>query len=193
MDLLATWGRMWGLSWLLQVYMQCGGALEALKPQSAMMALFALGSLSGCTAPIIVTLRGAARGSSLETVPQHFSNPSTHFQIFPPIRSKSIPKLLQILPRPSQMLPKSSQILGKIDPKSIQKPSWNPFWINVLQKLDFERPRNGQEAPKSDQKTPQSVPTPSQMDPKTVPNPFLEHFFLSYFPIQKLHGFLMDF
>ena len=127
--------------------------------------------------PRIETLRGAARGSYLETVPQHFSNPSTHFQIFPPIRLKFILKLAQILPRPSQILPKSSQILRKIDPKLIQKPSWSPFWINALQKLDFERPRNGQEAPKRDQKTPQSVPTLSQMDRKTVPNPFLEHFF----------------
>ena len=67
--------------------------------------------------PRIVTLRGAARGSYLETLPQHFSNPSTHFQILPPIRSKSIPKLVQILPRPSQILPKASQSLRKIDPK----------------------------------------------------------------------------
>ena len=127
--------------------------------------------------PRIVTLRGAARGSYLETLPQLFSNSSTLLQILPPIRPKSIPKLVQILPRPSQIIPKSSQILRKIDPKSIQKPSWSPFWANALQKLDFERPRNGQEAPKSDQKTPQSAPTPSQMEPKTVPNPFLEHFF----------------
>ena len=143
--------------------------------------------------PRIVTLRGAARGSYLEILPQLFTNSPPLLQILFPICPKSSQKWIQILPRSSQILPKSSQILRKIDPKSIQKPSWSPFWINALQKLDFERPRNGQEAPKSDQKTPQSAPTPSQMEPKTVPNPFLEHFFGSYFPIRNLHGFLMDF
>ena len=138
----------------------------------------------GGSPPRIVTLRGAARGSYLETLPQLFSNSSTLLQILPPSRPKSKPKLVQILPRPSQILPKSSQILRKIDPKSIQKPSWSPFWINALQKLDFERPRNGQEAPKSNQKTPQSAPTPSQMEPKTVPNLFLEHFFGLIFPYE---------
>merc|ERR1711985_133727 len=106
----------------------------------------------------IVTLRGAARGSWLETLPQLFFKFVTLLQILPPIRQKSIPKWDQILPRPSQILPKASQILRKINPKSIQKPSWSPFWINALQELDFERPRNGQEAPKSDQNTPQSAP-----------------------------------
>ena len=140
-----------------------------------------------------MTLREAARGSYLETAPQLFFKVDIAPPDSTPIRPKSIPKLVQTLPRPSQIVPKSSQILRKIDPKSIQKPSWRPFWTNALQQLDFERPRNGQEAPKSDQKTPQSAPTPSQMEPKTVPNPFLEHFFGSYFPIRNLHGFLMDF
>ena len=140
-----------------------------------------------------MTLREAARGSYLETVPQLFFKVVIAPPDSTPIRPKSIPKLVQILPRPSQIVPKSFQILRKIDPKSIQKPSWSHFWANALQKLDFERPRNGEEAPKSDQKTPQSAPTPSQMEPKPVPNAFLEHFFGSYFPIRNLYGFLMDF
>ena len=127
--------------------------------------------------PRIVTLRGAARASYLETLPLLFSNPSSLLQILPPINPKSMPQLVQILSRLSPIPPKSSQILRKIDPKSIQKPSWSPFWINALQKLEFKRPRNGQEASESDQRRPQSAPTPSQMEPKTVPNPYLEHFF----------------
>ena len=67
--------------------------------------------------PRIETLRGAAQGSYLETLPQLFSKSSTFPQILPPIRPKSIPKLAQILPRSTQILPKSSQILRKIDPK----------------------------------------------------------------------------
>ena len=132
----------------------------------------------------IETLRGAARGSYLETLPQLFSNSSLLPQILPPIRPKSIPKLVQILPRPSQIPPKSSQILRKIEPKSIQKPSWSPFWTNALQKLDCERPQNGQEAPKSDQKTPQSAPTPSQMEPKTAQIHFPSIFFDLIFPYE---------
>ena len=142
---------------------------------------------------VIVTLREAARGSYLETLPQLFSNPSTLLQILPPMRPKSIPKLVQILPRPSQIPPKSSEILSKSDPKSIQKPSWDPFWTNALQKLDFERPQNGQEAAKSDQKTPQSVPTPSQMETKIIPNPlFLSVFFSLHFLTPILHRFVFD-
>ena len=114
----------------------------------------------------IETLRGAARGSYLETLPQLFSNSTLLLQILLPIRPKSIPKLVQILPRPSQIPPKSSQILRKIDPKSIQKPSWSPFWINALQKLDFERQKNSQEAPKSAQETPQTIQTPPKRRPR---------------------------
>ena len=94
----------------------------------------------GESPPRIVTVRGAARGSYLESLPQLFFKFVTLLQILPPIRQKSIPKLVQILPRPSQIFPKASQILRKIDPKSIQKPFWSQFWINALQKLDFERP-----------------------------------------------------
>ena len=140
-----------------------------------------------------MTLREAARGSYLETVPQLFFKFVIAPPDFPPNSSKIHPKFGANPPKtflnPPGIPPNPSQNRPKID----QKPSWSPFWINALQKLDFERPRNGQEAPKSDQKTPQSAPTPSQMEPKTVPNPFLEHFFGSYFPIRNLHGFLMDF
>ena len=64
------------------------------------------------------------------------------------------------------MLQKSSPILSQIDPKSIQKPSWSLSWANAWKKLDFERPKNNQEASKSAKMRPKTVPE----RPKSLPN-----------------------
>ncbi len=57
-----------------------------------------------------------------------------------------VPNPFKCLPKPSQVLqsfPKSSQIPNpsKIEPKSIQKPSWRPSWTHAVKKIDFERPK----------------------------------------------------
>ena len=90
-------------------------------------------------------------------------------------------------PKSFQILPKSYQIPPKIDPKSIQKPSWSPSWANARKKLDFERPKNGQEAAKSAQKRPKAVPNSSQMEPKTLPKPIFGRFLEVAFLVQNLH------
>ena len=87
------------------------------------------------------------------------------------ILAQKLPNAPKSFVNPSQTLPKPSQNRAKIEPKSIQKASWSLSWINALKKLAFERPKNGQEGPKSAQETPQTLPDPSQMEPKTFPNP----------------------
>ena len=52
-DGLATYGRIWGLYWFLEVYIVCGGVLEALTPSAIIMFVFAVGALSGYTIPIL--------------------------------------------------------------------------------------------------------------------------------------------
>ena len=126
----------------------------------------------------IVTQSGSARGSKWRLCPSPFQ-----ILLNPP---KSLPK-------PSQNLPKSSQNRSKIDTKSIQKASWRPSWTNVKKKLDFERPQDGQEAPKSAQETPQIAPDPSKMEPKTLPKPIFMRFFTFYFPTPNVHRFFRDF
>ena len=127
----------------------------------------------------IVTLRGSARGSYLEILSQLFPilvYSSDSSPIFPKIHPKIGPNPLKTLPNPP-----------KIDPKSTQKASWSPSWTNLLTKLDFERQKNAQEAPKSAQERPQTVPNPSQMEPKTFPKPIFKRFISLYFPIPHLH------
>ena len=106
-----------------------------------------------------MTQSGSARGSYLETMSQLFSNYEFSVQTTSQNLLQTFPKSF---PNP---------------PKSIQKASWGPSWTNPLTKLDFEGPKNAQEAPKSGQERPQTVPNPSQMEAKTLPKPIFERFF----------------
>ena len=64
-------------------------------------------------------------------------------------------------PKDFQHPPKSFPNPSKIDPRSIPKPFWSPSCTHAGKKIDLERPKSGQEAPKSSQKTTQTVPNPS--------------------------------
>ena len=64
-------------------------------------------------------------------------------------------------PKDFQHPPKSFPNPSKIDPRSIPKPFWSPSCTHAGKKIDLERPKSGQEAPKSAQKTTQTVPNPS--------------------------------
>ena len=64
-------------------------------------------------------------------------------------------------PKDPQHPPKSFPNPSKIDPRSIPKPFWSPSCTHAGKKIDLERPKSGQEAPKSAQKTTQTVPNPS--------------------------------
>ena len=86
-------------------------------------------------------------------------------------------------PKSFQGPPKSTQIPPQTPPKSIQMASWSLSWTNALQKLDFEGPKNVQEAAKSAQKKPQMAPDPSKIEPKTLPKLIFMRFFTIYFPI----------
>ena len=93
----------------------------------------------------------------------------------------------------SQDASKSSPNLPKIDPKAIQKASWNPSWTIVLKRYDLERPTSSQNAPKSGRKTLQSVPNRSQMEPKTLPNQIFEQFLRLFFSGRKFASFFLQF
>ena len=54
-------------------------------------------------------------------------NHAKHFQNLPTVCSKSPKSSQNFSPNPPQTLPKPSQS----EPKSIQKPSWSPFWANA--------------------------------------------------------------
>ena len=85
----------------------------------------AFNTLGGRGPPRIVTLRGSARGSYLEILPQQN-------QIMPsiskvcPLHVHEVPNPFKILPKPLQSLPKTFAEPFKIDPKSSQKASWTP-------------------------------------------------------------------
>ena len=96
------------------------------------------------------------------------------------------------MPKFSQDASKFSPNPSKIDPKAIQKASWNWSWTIVLKRYDLEHPTSSQNAPKSGPKTTQSVPNPSQMEPKTLPNPFFKAFCGLFFPIANLPRFFID-
>ena len=139
---------------------------------------------------IIVTLRGSARGSNLEALPQQgyiFPNAS---RICPQPAKKTF-KCSQIS---AQTLPKSSPNPPKTLPNSTQKAFWSPSWSHAWKKLYFERPKYEQKSPKSGPKRPQTVPTPSQMRPKTLPKPmfgrWLEVFCGKYSDIDEIIVFL---
>ena len=97
------------------------------------------------------------------------------------------------MPKFSQDASKSSPNPPKIDPKAIQKASWNPSWTTVLKRYDLERPRSSQNAPKSGPKTLQSVPNPSQMEPKPLPNQIFEQVLRLFFLVVNLHCFFCSF
>ena len=96
-------------------------------------------------------------------------NPHASFQV--------LPRASQTLPKPSPNPPKTIPKSSESDSKSTPKASWSSCWTNVSKRYDFERPKNGQHAPKSVQKTSQSGPNPSQIELKTFPNLFLEIIF----------------
>ena len=64
-------------------------------------------------------------------------------------------------PKDPQHPPKSFPNPIKIDPESIPRPFWSPSCTHAGKKIDWERPKSGQEAPKSAQKATQTVPNPS--------------------------------
>ena len=95
--------------------------------------------------------------------------------------------------RPRKSFAKCSPNLPKIEPRWIQKAFWRRSWTHVWKKIDFERPQNGQEAPGSAPKMPQTVPNPSQIEPKTFSNPISGWFFGIYYHISNSLCFSMDF
>eukprot|EP00746_Dinoflagellata_sp_MGD_P158893 gnl/MRDRNA2_/MRDRNA2_86584_c2_seq9.p1 gnl/MRDRNA2_/MRDRNA2_86584_c2~~gnl/MRDRNA2_/MRDRNA2_86584_c2_seq9.p1 ORF type:complete len:123 (-),score=12.15 gnl/MRDRNA2_/MRDRNA2_86584_c2_seq9:208-576(-) len=106
---------------------------------------------------------------------------------------KNFQNLPQIIKNSVLNPPKSSRIPPKIDSKSLQKASWSPSRANAEKKLDFERPRNGQEPAKSAQKRPKTVPNPSKMEPKTIPRQILVRFLGVFFQLQICIDFLFIF
>ena len=127
--------------------------------------------------PRIVTLRGSARGSYLEALPQQGQICSNMCKICPQLIQK-VSNPPKFLPPPPKSRPKPS----KSNPKSIQKASRSSSWTNALKRYDFERQKTSQNASKSGQKMPQSVPNLSQMEPKTLPNPLFRPFCAPFFP-----------
>ena len=101
--------------------------------------------------------------------------------------ARSFPEGENSYENPSQNWPQISQDPFKMQPKSIQKAFWSPSWNKLLRKYVFERPKNGQEAPKRARKRPQMAPNPSQMEPKTLSNLTLKRFFRLFFPTPKQH------
>ena len=103
-------------------------------------------------------------------------------------------------PKSSQDPPKSSPNPPQIDPKSFQEASWRPCWTSACKKLDFYRPKNGQEtpkncqeAPKRGQEAPRSLPKPSQIEPTTLPNPSFKSFVGLYFRTPHSYRFFILF
>ena len=103
-------------------------------------------------------------------------------------------------PKSSQDPPKSSPNPPQIDPKSFQEASWRPCWTSACKKVDFYRPKNGQEtpqsgqeAPKRGQEAPRSLPKPSQMEPRTLPNRLFRSFVGLYFPTPYSYRFFIHF
>ena len=137
-----------------------------------------------------MTLRGSARGSYLEILPQQ-NQIVPRFSKISPRKLQETLKPLKIDPKSSPSPPKSSRNRAQIDPKSTQKASWRPSWTHVRKKLDFERAKNGQEASQRGQQTPQSVPTPSQMEAKTLPKQIWRQFLNLYFHTLHSHCLLI--
>ena len=76
--------------------------------------------------PRIVTLRGSARGSILENLPEHGQIMLSISKICP-LCVQKVQNPPKFLPNPPQTFPKPFQS----DPKSIQKPFWSPFGANA--------------------------------------------------------------
>ena len=75
--------------------------------------------------PRIVTLRGSARGSYLEILPQQNQIMPSISKICP-LPVHKVPHPPKFLPKPLQNPPKTFPEPLKIDPKSSQKASWTP-------------------------------------------------------------------
>merc|ERR1712078_83787 len=106
----------------------------------------------------IVTLRGSARGSILENLPQQGEIMPSISKIFPLCvpKAQNPPKIfLQTLPKPSQNLRKASQ-----------NPSRSPPGAHFGQMLERSSILNVQKAAASGQKHPKEA----QDDPKPLPN-----------------------
>ena len=82
-------------------------------------------TLVGRGPPRIVTLRGSARGSYLEILPQQNQIMPSISKICP-LPVHKVPNPPKFLPKPLQNPPKTFAEPLKIDPKSSQKASWTP-------------------------------------------------------------------
>ena len=112
------------------------------------------------------------------------------------IQFRASPKQPRGATRVSLNPPKISRNLPKSFHKPFQNRSQSPLGEPLGQllehNLDFECPRNDQEAAQNVQERPQTVPNPSQRRPKTFPKPMYKRFFGLYFPTPTLHRFLID-
>ena len=119
-----------------------------------------------------------------------------YFRFFPICYENPPPNWLKSSQDPAKSSPNPPQI----DPKSFQEASWRPCWTSACKKLDFYRPKNGQEtpqngqeAPKRGQEAPRSLPKPSQIEPRTLPNRLFMSFFRLYFPTPYSYRFFIHF
>ena len=120
-----------------------------------------------------MTLRGSARGSYLENLPQHGQIFSKMSKICPRLIEK-LKNLAKSCPNPPKIHPKPSQN----PPKSIQNRSKRPFGphlgsmlekrlIQIAQKIAKKRPKVSKRAPRPSQILPKRTPRPSQIQFKS--------------------------
>ena len=77
--------------------------------------------------PRIETLRGPARGSNLEALPQQGQMMPSISQIYP-LLAQRLKILPNSFPNPSQTVPKSMKNRPKIDPRGLLEPILGPCW-----------------------------------------------------------------
>ena len=133
-----------------------------------------------------MTLRGSARGSNLEALPQQG-------QIFPNV-SRIWPQPGKKCPNPPRFLPKPSPNPPQILPRPSQTRPKRPLGAHLGAMLEKSCILNAQNTSKSRPRAAQSGPRPPQPPPKSGPRPaqirFLGEFLVCFF---QLYNFFIFF
>ena len=128
----------------------------------------------------IVTLRGSARGSNLEALPQQG-------HIFPNAARKC-PQPAKKHPNPSKFHPKLSPNLTQILPRPPRNRAKRPLGAHVGPMFEKSKILNVRNTSKSRPRASRRYPRPSHTLPKWGPRPskihFLMHFFAVFFQLQ---------